>query len=100
MIFATMFQKYTLQEMKTYWIARCPKCGWKGLSRDCDGFEQIGLTGDYDDGYCPRCGSIIEPDDEVSRTILKWVYRHLTFWTIRKGLKDKKQLKHLIKKIR
>ena len=86
------FKKYTEEELKTYWIARCPECGWVGLSRDCNGFEQIGITGDYDDGYCPKCGSIIEEDKEVPKILVfKWVWRKLTFWRFRKLRKEKKE---------
>jgi predicted RNA-binding Zn-ribbon protein involved in translation (DUF1610 family) len=47
--------------MEAKWYAvTCPKCGWKGSSRDCDGGEQIADTGDYNDPLCPRCGSNVE----------------------------------------
>lgn len=47
---------YTEEELKKYWIAKCPRCGWEGLSRDCaGGDEQIADTGDYRDPLCPEC---------------------------------------------
>ena len=56
---------YTKEELKKYWKAVCPKCGWKGLSKDCDGGGQIADTGDYFDLYCPICveAIIVEVDE-------------------------------------
>lgn len=28
---------YTEEELSEWWPAICPECGWKGLSRDCEG---------------------------------------------------------------
>ena len=50
-----MSNKYTEEELKKYWIAICPVCGWEGLSRDCYGGDAIADTGDYSDVICPRC---------------------------------------------
>jgi phage FluMu protein Com len=59
---------YTEEELKKYWKVKCPRCGWKGLSRDCAGGNAIADTGDYDDILCPECikkeiGQIVEDDD-------------------------------------
>lgn len=42
-----------------WWPARCPECGWEGMSNETAGGNQIADTGDYDDPVCPRC---IAPD--------------------------------------
>jgi|GEM_PF-5865700 len=85
---------------KKYWVTCCPECGWKGLSRDCGGFGQIADTGDYDDGYCPRCGSIVEPDYEVPKKRIKWIWRKLTFWVFRKKRREKKEEQKWIERIK
>jgi len=57
---------YTEEELKKWWIAKCPECGWEGLSRDCAGGGQIADTGDYFDCLCPHCikqGKVIVVDD-------------------------------------
>lgn len=48
-------KQYTKEELDKYWLTRCPECGWKGLSIDCAGGNQIAGTGDYDDAVCPEC---------------------------------------------
>jgi RecJ-like exonuclease len=50
-----MPEQYTSEELKKWWVAVCPKCGWTGLSRDCEGGGQIADTGDYSDIICPEC---------------------------------------------
>ena len=45
----------TEEDLQEYWIAKCPRCGWVGLSGNCEGGDPIGDTGDYDDCYCPKC---------------------------------------------
>lgn len=52
--------KYTKEELEKYWIAKCVKCSWTGLSRDCDGGHPIADTGDYTDCICPICGADVE----------------------------------------
>lgn len=47
--------EYTAEELSKWWPACCPKCGWRGLSRDAAGGGQIADTGDYDDIVCPEC---------------------------------------------
>ena len=47
--------KYTEEDLKHWWVAKCPECGWEGLSRDADGGRAIADTGDYDDVICPVC---------------------------------------------
>ena len=47
--------KYTKKELKNWWIAKCPRCGWEGLSRDCAGGGQIADIGDSEDSLCPEC---------------------------------------------
>lgn len=54
--------KYSKEELKKWWKARCPRCGWKGLSRDCNGGNPLADTGDYSDVVCPICDSIVEDD--------------------------------------
>ena len=54
--------EYSEDELKKCWKARCPKCGWKGLSRDCNGGNSLADTGDYSDVVCPICDSIVEDD--------------------------------------
>jgi len=80
-----MKRKYTKAELKKYWIARCPECGWKGLSRDCNGFAPIADTGDYDDGTCPRCTvGIVEPVEDIKPRRALWVWRFITRFPKRK----------------
>lgn len=59
---------YTKEELERYWSARCPVCGWRDLSRDCEGGGQIADTGDYSDCYCPECfergDDVVVEDDE------------------------------------
>ena len=40
-----------------YFLAKCDKCGWYGSSKLTLGGDQIADTGDYDNIYCPICGS-------------------------------------------
>lgn len=47
--------KYTSEELKVWFPVVCPKCGWKGLSRDTKGGNSIADTGDYSDIVCPVC---------------------------------------------
>jgi hypothetical protein len=62
--------RYTAEELKRWWPAICPKCGWRGLSRDCKGGEQNYDASDYADCICPLCyekdiTSVVD-DDETS----------------------------------
>jgi len=82
-------KKYTDKQLITYWMARCPECGWKGLSCDCNGFSAIADTGDYDDGYCPKCNSTIDSIEDVPKKYLLWIYRYITFWSYRKKYFEK-----------
>ena len=79
---------YTKHEREVFWAARCPECGWSGLTCDCIGFESIADTGDYDDGYCPRCRAIITEDNGVFGysvlTRLLWLWRLVSFWPKRR----------------
>jgi hypothetical protein len=61
-------ETYTADELKQWWPAVCPKCHWKGLSRDCAGGGQIADTGDYDDVSCPICGELVEDDSPEAET--------------------------------
>ena len=38
-----------------WWPARCPECGWEGMSDETEGGHQIADTGDYDNPVCPVC---------------------------------------------
>lgn len=49
-----------LNDDNRWWNAVCPKCGWEGLSRDCDGGYPIADTGDYSDCVCPKCGTVVD----------------------------------------
>ena len=55
-------ERFTKEELEKWWHAQCPKCGWDGLSRDCEGGEPIADTGDFNDPLCPMC---IKKDDYV-----------------------------------
>jgi len=90
-------KKYTDKQLITYWMARCPECGWKGLSCDCNGFSAIADTGDYDDGYCPKCNSTIDSIEDVSKKYLLWLFRHITFWNYRKRYFEKLNKEKYIK---
>lgn len=46
---------YTAEELIKWWPAKCPECGWRGLSRDAAGGEAMGATGDFCEVVCPRC---------------------------------------------
>ncbi|MCK9576312.1 MAG: phage terminase large subunit family protein [Clostridia bacterium] len=82
-------RKYTKEEMEEYWMARCPECGWKGLSCDCYGFGAIADTGDYEDGYCPKCGAIVNDEEYEPIRFVLWFLRFITFYRIRKMCKNK-----------
>ena len=47
--------RWTTEELKKWWVGKCPQCGWEGLSRDAAGGGAIADTGDYDDVICPEC---------------------------------------------
>ena len=51
----------------SYFVAECERCGFKASSKDWLGGGQIADTGDYDDVYCPVCGSIEcgEAEDDI-----------------------------------
>lgn len=51
---------YSEEDLKKWWVAKCPKCGWEGLTRDCGGGRAIADTGDFDDPTCPKCDTIVE----------------------------------------
>ena len=92
-------RKYTEEEKKRYWLARCFECGWKGLTCDANGFYQIADTGDYSEGTCPKCDSeILEHDEEENKHLL-WIFRKITFWATRKKSKEKRQLMKYIDRI-
>ena len=58
--------QYTDEELKHWWPAKCPVCGWEGLSRDCAGGWAT-PAGDYDDPACPVCfekGDFTVVDDQ------------------------------------
>jgi predicted RNA-binding Zn-ribbon protein involved in translation (DUF1610 family) len=86
-------RKYSEEELKTYWMARCPECGWKGLACDCGGGQPMADWGDYDDCTCPQCGEVVEDVDwegfSLSRHV-KWIWRALTFWVWRRNRKANK----------
>ncbi len=51
--------EYSSEDLKKWWPAKCD-CGWRGLTRDCTGGDQIADTGDYDDPTCPVCTKAME----------------------------------------
>lgn len=58
-IYKETFKRYSDESLNEWWLAECEKCGWEGLSRDCNGGGQIGDTGDYDDPRCPKCENLV-----------------------------------------
>lgn len=50
-----LIRRYMAEELKKWWPAKCPKCGWRGLSRDASGGHGIADTGDFSDVICPEC---------------------------------------------
>lgn len=48
---------------KKWYVCECEKCGWIGSSEHVGGGGAIADTGDYDDIYCPMCGSGYIADD-------------------------------------
>lgn len=92
-------KKYTEEEYKKYWMARCEDCGWKGLTVDCSGFGQIADTGDYDDGYCPKCNNAVSDVDWERPKYLKWIWRRITFWVARKNRRERIAEENYIKEI-
>lgn len=82
-------RKYTEQEKKRYWMARCPECGWKGLTCDCNGFGPLADTGDYCDGFCPKCDAVVDDDEETPKRYLLWLFRKITFYRVRNEISEK-----------
>jgi len=91
---------YSKEELKKYWTAWCPECGWVGLSRDCGGGNAIVDLGDCSDPICPKCYSVVN-DYEYERfsikDVLKWAYRFITFWAYRKNKNEEKALDKIFK---
>ena len=93
-------KKFTEEELKEYWIAICPECGWHGLSRDCNGFGSFADPDDFEEGRCLKCNSIIEDFEDFRITLkikLKWIFRKLTLWKLREDIKFNKYLNRLEK---
>lgn len=87
-----------------YWEAICPNCFWQGSTKDCDGFGSLADTGDYDDGYCPKCGTSIEELDSKTY-LLRYIILHYTIGFIlvkyniwRIDRMNKRWIKHLDEK--
>ena len=75
----TLFEYKILNALypkQTYFALEC-KCGWMGMSHLADGGGQIADTGDYDDLYCPKCGSPNMDDTEMSIT---YYNQHKDVW--------------------
>jgi predicted RNA-binding Zn-ribbon protein involved in translation (DUF1610 family) len=53
-----------------YYNVKCEKCGWYGSTEFVDGGGQIADTGDYNDIFCPACGSVDLEDLEEPKTQL------------------------------
>jgi hypothetical protein len=58
-----------------YYNVKCKKCGWYGSAEFVDGGGQIADTGDYDDIFCPACGSVdLEDLEDMAEleTLPRW----------------------------
>lgn len=81
-------RRYTKEELSKYWMGRCPDCGWRGLSIDCNGCDSIGENGDYSDPMCPRCGGVAEFGESYGLACrIKWLWRWLTVYPLRSRIK-------------
>jgi hypothetical protein len=49
--------EFETYDSNKWFLAKCEKCGWIGSSEKLLGGGQIADTGDYEDGYCPKCES-------------------------------------------
>ena len=76
-------------DKKKWYYMACTECGWHGPSGEADGFDPIGDTGDYDDGYCPECSADLM-DLEMIEPYLKALHDRLRrlaageVWPVRK----------------
>lgn len=73
----------------TYYPCSCDNCGWYGSSEHLGGGGQIADTGDYDDVYCPICGSKDTCEDENEIPITSLVDRLHKSNALLKKFKDK-----------
>lgn len=53
----TINEKVIIFKTKKHYWCKCEKCGWEDASENAIGGGQIADTGDYDEVYCPICGS-------------------------------------------
>ena len=82
-------KKYFSTVLEQWWPAKCPACGWRGISRDCGGGAPIADTGDFTDPICPKClekekGICVEddPDFESVETTLSSSEREILEHTL------------------
>lgn len=69
---------YEYPDPKTnFYACECEECGWWGSSELCDGGTQIADTGDYDDIFCPVCGSreLLDVDTPDPKLLNKILYK-------------------------
>lgn len=71
------------QLKERYYPAECENCHFKGSSSEWTGGGQIADTGDYDDSYCPRCGSpnYNEIENEIRIPEIIRTEEYLKGWT-------------------
>ena len=91
--------KYTKEELKKWWIARCIECGWCGLSKEL-GVDMANETGCCGDVYCPKCNST-DVHDYVKWSGWKWeltfLWKKISFYAYRKKRREEKKLDAMIR---
>lgn len=70
-----LFVKIVPDDDKKHYPSECTHCGWIGSSEQLHGGGQIADTGDYDDVYCPICGSRDLDDPDNDQPISNYVAR-------------------------
>lgn len=89
--------RHTPDELKKWWAAKCPECGWRGLDRDC-------AVPGTSDPLCPVCLSkgkrVVVDDDKpgVPEDVVRWLKILLeTDFTFRNMMpKESEQLSRLL----
>jgi hypothetical protein len=71
-----------------YYNVKCKKCGWYGSTEFVGGGGQIADTGDYDDIFCPVCGSTdLEDLEDMAELQALSHWETLEQWEQRTGRK-------------